>query len=232
VSGLTIEQATQAILKRLKVDLIDPSVTVALVQTAGTQQIAGDHLVAPDGTVNLGSYGQVYVAGCTLAQAKAAIEKHLEQFLETPQVTVDVGSYNSKVYYVIFDGAGTGDRVIRLPITGGETVLDAMAQVGGTNQLSSHELWIARPAPDCLGYQQRLPVNWNEITQDGIQATNYQLLPNDRLYVAASKFTAFDTAVGKLVAPLERISGVILLGTNAIRNLNGSFSRDSGNQGF
>lgn len=233
VAGLTIDQATEVLLKQLKKDLLDPSVTITLAQTAGTQQISGDHLVAPDGTVNLGSYGQVYVAGRTLAQAKAAIEKHLEQYLESPQVTLDVLAYNSKVYYVILDGAGTGDRVIRLPITGGETVLDAMAQVGGLTQLSSQKLWIARPAPDQLGYQQRLPVNWNEITQQGIQATNYQLLPNDRLYVAASKATALDTAVGKLTAPLERLSGVILLGTGAIRNLNGSFSNNNNNnQGF
>jgi len=233
VVGLTVDQATAALLKMLKKDLLDPSVTITIAQTAGTQQISGEHLVAPDGTVNLGSYGQVYVAGRTLAQAKEAIEKHLEQYLESPQVALDVLAYNSKVYYVILDGAGTGDRVIRLPITGGETVLDAIAQVGGLTQLSSQQLWIARPAPDCLGYQQRLPVNWNAITQQGNQATNFQLLPNDRLYVAANKATAIDTAVGKLVAPVERLSGVILLGTNAIRNLNGSFSRNfNNNQGF
>jgi protein involved in polysaccharide export with SLBB domain len=232
VGGLTIDQATEVLLKLLKKDLLDPIVTITLAQTAGAQQISGDHLVAPDGTVNLGSYGQVYVAGRTLAQAKEAIEKHLEQYLEAPQVAVDVLAYNSKVYYIILDGAGTGDRVVRLPITGGETVLDAISQVGGLTQLSSQELWIARPVPDELGYQQRLPVNWMAITQQGIQATNYQLLPGDRLYVAASKATTLDTAVGKLVAPVERLSGVILLGTNAIRNLNGSFSRNFNNQGF
>ena len=50
---------------------------------------------------------------------------------------------------------------------------------------------------------------------------------------SASKATALDTAVGKLTAPLERLSGVILLGTGAIRNLNGSFSNNNNNnQGF
>jgi len=225
VAGLTVEQATELLLKRLRVELLDPSVTITVAQTAGTQQISGDHLVAPDGTVNLGTYGQVYVAGMTLAQVKAAVEKHLEQYLENPQVMVDVMSYNSKVYYVIMDGAGTGDRVIRLPITGGETVLDAMAQVGGLTQLSSKKLWIARPTPDCLGYQQRLPVNWNEITQQGIQSTNYQILPGDRLFVAADKATALSTALGKLTAPIEQVSGAILLGTGAIRNLSQSFSQ-------
>ena len=232
VAGLTTDQATEAILTLLKKELLHPQVTLTLAQTAGTQQISGDHLVAPDGTVNLGSYGQVYVAGRTLAQAKAAIEQHLSQYLENPQITLDVGAYNSKVYYVILDGAGTGDRVIRLPITGGETVLDAMAAVGGMTQLSSQKLWIARPVPDQLGYQQRLPVNWHEISQMGIQSTNYQLLPGDRLFVAADRATALDTAIGKLSAPVERLSGVILLGTNAIRNLNGSFSRNFNNNNF
>jgi polysaccharide export outer membrane protein len=66
----------------------------------------------------------------------------------------------------------------------------------------------------------------------GIQSTNYQLLPGDRLFVEANKATKLDTAISKLAAPLERASGVILLGTGAIRNLNGSFSRNFNNQNF
>ncbi|MCE9554623.1 MAG: polysaccharide biosynthesis/export family protein [Planctomycetes bacterium] len=230
VGGLTVDQATTQLQKQLEVDLAHPTVSISLAQTAGTQQIAGEHLVTPDGTVNLGIYGQVYVVGLTLSQAREKIERHLSAYLEAPQVTVDVSTYNSKVYYVIMDGAGTGDKIYRLPITGGETVLDAMSQVGGMTQNSSRQhIWIARPAPDHVGMQQRLPVDWEGVTSGGSQATNYQLLPGDRLFVAAERATALDVAIGKAVAPLERISGVILLGTNAIRNLNGSFSRNFNN---
>ena len=63
--------------------------------------ITGPHMVGPDGTVTLGSYGSVRVVGMTIAQTKSAIEKHLEQFLEEPEVSVDVIAYNSKVYYVV-----------------------------------------------------------------------------------------------------------------------------------
>ena len=182
------------------------------------QQVAGDYLVAADGTVNLGVYGTIHIADYTLSEAKEALEKHLQQYLQELQVTVDVAAYNCKVYYVILDGAGEGDRVIRLPITGGETVLDALSQVGGLTGHSVLKVWIARPILDQQNQQRLLPINWIDISQLGIQSTNYELLPGDRLYIrghALTRETSFaDT------------SGVILLSANAIRNLNGSFNRD------
>ncbi|MGL4422906.1 MAG: polysaccharide biosynthesis/export family protein, partial [Gemmataceae bacterium] len=79
---------------------------INLAAVRGSQQISGQHLVRPDGTVGLGSYGAVYVAGMTLSQTKATIEAHLSQFLYKPEVVVDVFAFNSKFYYVISDFAG------------------------------------------------------------------------------------------------------------------------------
>ena len=39
-----------------------------------------------------------------------------------------------------------------------------------------------------------------------------------------------EVTFSKIVAPIERISGFVLLGSSAIRNLNGSFRRSFGNQ--
>ena len=47
---------------------------------------------------------------------KAKIENHLSQYLLDPQVNVDVLGFNSKVFYVILDGGGYGQQVLRLPI--------------------------------------------------------------------------------------------------------------------
>ena len=109
----------------------DPKFTLTLSFAPIQRQIEGEHLVWPDGTVNLGTYGEVCVAGLTLAQAKAAVEAQLSNYLDSPQVSVDVFSYNSQVYYIITEGSGLGDCVTRMPITGNETVLDALAQVTG-----------------------------------------------------------------------------------------------------
>ena len=77
VGGLTTEQAQEAILTHLTSFLRETVVTASLVEMSGLQQIAGQHLVSPDGTVVLGSYGSVSVVGMTLAQAREALENHL-----------------------------------------------------------------------------------------------------------------------------------------------------------
>jgi protein involved in polysaccharide export with SLBB domain len=214
VVGQTIEEAEDEIRAQLSKVLTDVDVSVSLLASAGAQAITGQHLVAMDGRVNLGTYGSVYVAGMTLDEARAAIELKLTERLDDPEVFVDVLAYNSKVYYIITQGAGLGDDVTRQPITGNETVIDAVAALGGISQVSSTRMWIARPAPNGVGCEQILPIEWNDIAQGASTATNYQLMPGDRLFIAQDRLTNFNTVVNKLLNPFERIFGFVSLGTS------------------
>ncbi|MEO8165214.1 MAG: polysaccharide biosynthesis/export family protein, partial [Betaproteobacteria bacterium] len=184
IGGRTLTDAREVIVEHLK-QYLKPefltTVSLNLLQSAGKQQVEGQHLVGPDGTVTLGTYGSVLVVGMTIAQAKAAIERHLSQFLEAPEVSVDVFSYNSKVFYVITQGAGLGDSVTRLPFMGNETVLDALANVSGLTEVSSKRIWIARPGLNVHGEYQILPVDWKGVTELGDVRTNYQIMPGDRV---------------------------------------------------
>ena len=214
VVGQTIEEAEDEIRDQLSKVLTDVDVSVSLLSSMGAQAITGQHLVAMDGCVNLGTYGAVRVAGMTLEEARAAIELKLTERLDDPEVFVDVLAYNSKVYYIITQGAGLGDDVTRQPITGNETVIDAVAALGGISQVSSTRMWIARPAPNGVGCEQILPIEWNDIAQGASTATNYQLLPGDRLFIAQDRLTNFNTVVNKLLNPFERIFGFVSLGTS------------------
>jgi protein involved in polysaccharide export with SLBB domain len=220
VVGLTEDEATAAIVDKLKVEFEDPAISLQLYQSSGLQPITGEHIVAPDGTVNLGSYGLTYVAGMTVEQAQEAINQQLSKKLDNPQSSVSVFSYNSKMYYVITEGAGLGDLVARFPVTGNETVLDAITQIGGTSRMSGSDVWIARPAPGGVGCDEILPVNWKEITKGGGTATNYQVLPGDRIFIAENKMVALDSALSKAIAPFERILGFTLLGTQTVQTIN------------
>jgi RNA polymerase sigma factor (sigma-70 family) len=156
------------------------------------EPIRGEHLVRPDGTVSLGAYGPVSVSGLTIDQAAEAIRKHLaghellrEKGFKADDlvVAVDVKEYNSKSCYVITDLTGDGEQVVRLPVTGKETVRDAVAKVGGLGaKAAAGRVYVARPAP-AGGQDQILPVDWAGITRHGQSETNYQLLPGDRVYV-------------------------------------------------
>jgi polysaccharide export outer membrane protein len=220
VVDLTLEEAQQAIVQHLQrnIGIRSPEISVQLAASSGMQMINGEHLVTPDGTINLGTYGSVYIAGMTLRQAKLAIETHLSEFLDQPTVAVDVFSYNSKVYYVVTEGAGQGDQIVKLPVTGNDTVMDALTAVGGTNIMSSQNLWIARPSPD--GCDQILPIDYRAITRGASVATNYQLLPGDRVIVSQDPWRAADSWVDKTLNPFERILGFALLGSQTVQNFN------------
>lgn len=218
VAGMTVEETRQTIAQHLMKFLRGPEVSVELAQASGTQPVTGQYLVAPDGTVNLRQYGMVYVAGKTVAETKVALQQHLSQFFDSPDVAVDVVGYNSKVYYVVTQGAGLGDNIVRVPITGKETVLDAIGQVGGLSQVSSKKVWIARPAPGGAGCEQILPVDFVAITKGASASTNYQVLPGDRVFIAEDRIIALTTFINKATAPIQRLLGVTSLGVSTVRS--------------
>jgi polysaccharide export outer membrane protein len=223
VVGLTIPEAKDAVEVHLKKTLNDPQVTVSLAQSRAAQRITGTHLVRQDGTVSLGTYGSVRVVGLTLPEVRAAVEAQLSKYLLNPEVLVEVQGFNSKTYYVIMDGGGAGQQVVRLPITGNETVLDAIANVNGLSPVSStHHIWVARPAPrDCGAPSQILPVDWFSVSTRGDPTTNYQLMPGDRVYVDAQAAVVVDTYLARFLAPIERLFGVTLLGASAVNEVQG-----------
>ena len=146
-------------------------------------------------------------------------------------VILDVTAYNSKRYYVLFDGGGWGEQVISFPITGSETVLDAIANVGGLADVASkRNIWVARRTPHPGQPWQILPVDWVGISQHGITFTNYQILPGDRLYVKAQRLVTLDRTLARIFAPVERVFGVTLLGASTVNQISGRGS-GFGNQG-
>ena len=228
VVGMTAEDAQDVITEHLSEYLNDPEAVVSLAQMAASQNLLGQFLVGPDGMITLGSYGQVSVVGKTLNEAKYAVEDYLSRYLEDPEISLNVFAYNSKVYYVVLQGAGLGDGVFRFPIMGNETVLDAIAQIQGLEQVSSKKIWIARPSRDNSNVK-ILPVDWFAVTERGAAETNYQILPGDRVFIAEDRLVAFDTKIAKLTAPFERLFGFTLLGTGTVTRLSGRVLQGGGN---
>ena len=227
VAGLTLEQAANTI--KLGLRLNNPQVSVALAQFRGVQMVRGEHIVGQDGTITLGTYGCVNVTGLTLSQAKSEIERWLSRWLQDPIVSISIAGYNSKVYYVITDGAGFGQQVYRFPITGNDTVLDAIAMINGLPPVANkRRIWLARPTPVQHGCYEILPVNWEAITEAGSTETNWQIFPGDRVYVKADPIITFDNQLSKILSPIERLFGATLLGTATVEGLRGGFNNNNG----
>jgi len=142
----------------------------------------------------------------------------LAQFFDSPRVAVDVTTFNNAGYYVIIAGTSPVESIQRFPMSGNETVLDALARLNvSTTKLASETLWLARPAPG--GMEQVLPIDWDGIARGAQTATNYQILPGDRLYVVNDAAVAANDFLTNLTAPVQHLLGTSSLGVTSIRNM-------------
>jgi protein involved in polysaccharide export with SLBB domain len=156
---------------------------VLLVQPAEldtTVRIPGDQPVLPDGTISLGRYGRILVAGKTVDEIEAAVHAAvLAQVKDAGPITVRVVTRVSKVFYVLGEVNAPG----AYPLSGRETVLDGILAAGGLNDRASRQsIVLSRPTPpdSCRVV---LPICYREIVQLGDTATNYQIAPGDRIFV-------------------------------------------------
>jgi polysaccharide biosynthesis/export protein len=219
IIGLTINEARSIITQFLGQILSQPDVSIQLARSGGTQQVTGTYLVQQDGIINLRQYGVLNVSGKTLVEIKEAIEKQLWQYFDSPQVAVDVVGYNSKKYFVIRENSIDGEDVVDVPITGKETVLDAIGAIGGLARVSSQRIWIARPVSGQAGCEQILPIDYYAITRDGSSATNYQLMPGDRLFIAEDPLVATNSFINKATNPIYRLLSITQLGSVTAKGL-------------
>jgi hypothetical protein len=62
-------------------------------------------------------------------------------------------------------------------------------------------------------------VNWAEISRGASTATNYQIMPRDRIYICEDPFFRFGTTVNKIIQPFERMLGFVSLGTATLNQI-------------
>ncbi len=205
-------------------------IVVEVLEALPGRPIQGERLVRPDGKITLGFYGEVFVAGLPLPEVKEKIILHLRKYLndevlglvgfdeetgdpkdiepvESDRVFVDIAAYNSKAYYVSGDVGSPG----RLPITGNETVLDAIIYAGGLIPTAANQnIRLVRPAPPGACCEQLLPVNLAAIINGGDSTTNYQLMPGDRVVVYRDPIVRTTIFLDRLAAPFQTVNNNIL----------------------
>lgn len=145
-------------------------------------------MVRADGNIDLGFYGDCYVAGLTLDEVERKLTERLEPIvrargLSKPlQVSVRlVNGRDSKRYYVV----GTVANENSFPLNGNETVLDGILLAGLRSNSLPDKAYLARPRPDGAGCT-ILRIDWERI-KEGDTTTNYQLFPGDRIVIPGGR---------------------------------------------
>lgn len=145
-------------------------------------RLPADQPVLPDGSIDLGQYGRLIVAGLRLEDIESMVNAAVRaEERDAGEFNVRLINPQSAVYYVLGDVNSPG----AYPFIGRETALDAIMAAGGLSDRGSRcDIVLSRPSlpGDCRTV---LPICYDHIVQLGDTSTNYQIAPGDRIFVAS-----------------------------------------------
>jgi polysaccharide export outer membrane protein len=150
-------------------------------------RLPADQLIMPDGTIDIGDYGRLVVAGLTIEEIELLVldaVRMVERDVEIKPINVRLSVAESAVYYVLGEVNSPG----AYPLIGRETVLDGLMAAGGlSDSASERKIIMSRPTTP-RSCRVVLPICYDHIVQLGDTTTNYQLQPGDRVYVGTRTF--------------------------------------------
>jgi polysaccharide export outer membrane protein len=151
---------------------------VLIIKVWGQANLSGPVDVTPDGTISLPLIGDVKADGLTKEELKEAVATKLGDFLNSPEVDVQVARINSKRFFV-YGGVGHQGE---FPLVRPTTVMDAMSSVGGFRDFSNtKKIRIQRALPD--GTIKEFKFNYRDVSKGKNMEQNILLQNGDRIFV-------------------------------------------------
>jgi len=135
--------------------------------------VSGEVTVRPDGKITLPLIGDLQAAGRTPQALAQNVTERLSEFLNRPEVTVEVRAVRSKKYYI----TGQVNRTGAFPLTVPTTVLEALSGAGGFQQ------WAKRKKIVILRGNKRFKFNYNEVIEGKNLEQNIYLENGDHIIV-------------------------------------------------
>lgn len=174
-------------------DMLQPASTPFTLGPGDTIEIeiiglANSRAVTPvglDGKIYYNLLSGLDVWGLTLDQTRALLEKELAKYVPQAQVGLTLRVIGSKHVWVL----GRLNRPGIFPLTGSMTLLESLAQAGGTarsaSQVTSADLADLRHS-FVVRQGQFLPVDFYRLLRGGDMSQNIYLQPDDFVYVPSS----------------------------------------------
>lgn len=157
--------------------------------------------VRPDGKISFDLIGDVMVEGQTIEQIRQEITDRIQEFVLNPEVSVELAVSNSRKYYVFGEVRSPG----AYPLIGVVRVGGALAQAGGpTLYASENGARLVRATEGGGVFSVRLA----DITKKADGSTNYQLEPEDVLYVPPNAWARVGFAIQIVFFPIQQVIGL------------------------
>jgi polysaccharide export outer membrane protein len=165
--------------------------------------------IDPSGKVFYPLVGEIDAAGLSAEQLRRAITEGLGDYIDNPQVNVDIISFRSRKIYVLGEVKKPGILVIEDSMN----IMDALLHSGGpTLKADQKKIILIRSHPDQIELQ---AIDLKSLFDTGDKSQMVSLQENDIIYVPPSfvaNMDRFFEHVAKVIYPIAEIERSILLG--------------------
>ena len=151
-----------------------PELDVPVPSAIGAE---GGVLITSDGSVQLPLIGNIQLGGLTLAQAENRITSAYAQYVNNPEVAIEIQQAQSLRYYLLGAFSSPGVKYPGHQLT----LLDALA-LGGTVNISDADLYQAYVTQNST----KLPLDLHALLVDGDLTQNITLASGDTIVIPTS----------------------------------------------
>jgi len=166
-------------------------------------EVSGEYPINNEGKIQYEFVGDIYLAGQAKEQAAETITGALSEYIVSPEVSVKIIGYNSKVVYVVGEVFNPGKIYMRGDTI---TVREALMQAGlprlsGVTKKSR----LIKPAED--GRPDKKNLNVYALLYEGDLRYNEIMEPGDVLYVPPTFLTRIMRTIAPVAAPIGQAAG-------------------------
>ena len=152
------------------------------VTVARHPEVSKQYIINNEGKIQYEFVGDIQIAGLTKKQARDLIVERLSTYIVSPEVTLKIVGYNSKVVYVIGEVGSPGKIYMRGDTI---TVRDALLEAG-LPLLSASTRRCPLITPADYGKAEKKYVDVFKLIYEGDLRENLVMKPGDTLYVPAT----------------------------------------------
>jgi len=167
-------------------------------------EVSGEYVINNEGTIQYEFVGDVKIEGMTKDQVKDDVTKLLAEYIISPEVTVKIVGYNSKIVYVIGEVGGPGKIFMRGDTI---TVREALMQAG-LPLLSANTRQVKLITPSADGTPEQKKVDVHKLLYEGDLRENLVMNPGDSLYIPATFMAKTMRILNPVAQPIGTASGL------------------------
>lgn len=177
------------------------------IQIRNQPEFSGDFVVGPDGKIQYNYLGDLPVAGLTKHELQQVLDKLLQRYIRTPQVTVTILGYNSKAVYVVGEVNRPGKYIMR-----GDVIKLREAIIAAGLPTSTAALGRTHIIKPDLDNPRVRKVNLKRILYRGKLKEDIDLFPGEIIVIPSTVLASVNNFLSQLLNPLTRAATLAAFG--------------------